>query len=255
MEKKINKKKIVKFAASGLLCTALTIGAGISVCDAQIDHYNELCPLNNVWGVEHQIWKINNDNDFTTNASLLKDGIIEDTVPAARIYTVPDGYSLAFDVKTGLSFYTKEVDGEIVDKILAEPIISVPSGYILEGTIGIKQTKVTDGDAIMITRDYYNYPEGSEPGDIVKKSDLELVGTNIEKYIEIKTGKVIEAVSPQFDKSVELPFGLLEGGNICHINGRLMYKIYDAQNNTYKIYDVQDYFKSQDVQEILSRSK
>ena len=249
MEKKINKKKIAKYVGAGLLCTALTIGAGIKVYDAQIDHYNEICPLNSVFGIEHQIWAIDNDNDFTTHASLVEDGIVEENIPAAIVYTAPDGYKLAFDARTGQSFYTKQVDGEIVDKIPAKPIIKAPSGYTLSGTNATKKKTVTDGDAIMITRDYYNYPEGSEPGDIVKKSDLELVGTSTEKYIEIESGKVIDV-----SLSTVLPYGLPEGGIFYRQLGRLMYKIYDDQNNIHIIYDVEDYIKSQDIQ-TLSRKK
>ena len=38
----------------------LTIG-GIEIKDNNVDHLNEYCPLNNLFGVEHQIDKINHD--------------------------------------------------------------------------------------------------------------------------------------------------------------------------------------------------
>jgi len=49
MEKKINKKNIKRYAATGLL--AASIVAGIAVNDGNIDHTKEVCPITRIMNV------------------------------------------------------------------------------------------------------------------------------------------------------------------------------------------------------------
>ena len=102
MEKKINKKKIVTYAAAGLLTATIATGIGLHIYDSNIDHYNEYCPLNQVFGVEHQVYAINNDHDVSTSAKYLEDGIMRFYGEAEEktIYVAPAGYTL----KNGVAF-------------------------------------------------------------------------------------------------------------------------------------------------------
>lgn len=54
MKKKINKKKIVTYAAAGLLTATITTGIGLHIYDSNIDHTQGLCPLTNYLGASHQ---------------------------------------------------------------------------------------------------------------------------------------------------------------------------------------------------------
>lgn len=83
MEKEINKKKIVKYAATALLTTSLVVCAG-GMYDASVNHDNEYCMLNYIFGLEHQANKINNGtNGFRYEAVY---------IPKGGLDTIPEGF-------------------------------------------------------------------------------------------------------------------------------------------------------------------
>lgn len=147
MKKGIDKKKIITYTASGLIAAT----AALHVADSTIDHYNVYCPLNYVLSVEHQVHKINDDCDVSTFAKYFEDGYI-DVSEEKAINSVAD---------ENIRAYTLSDDGSIGEEFSA----------IQENTI---TTRVYYPDAAIVVykRDVI-YPDGAQPGDIIKKSDLE----------------------------------------------------------------------------------
>lgn len=77
MKKNINKKNIKKFAGAALISTALVTGAGISY-ESSVNHDHEFCMLNYVFGLQHQVDKINNGiNGFRYTAVYVPAGVDE----------------------------------------------------------------------------------------------------------------------------------------------------------------------------------
>ena len=130
-ETKIDKKKIIKFAGAGILTGALVMGVGLHLYDANIDHLNEFCPLNNVFGLEHQVHEINN-NGLSMDAVAYDDSFINITAPAEErtIYTLPPGYILGEDGKG----YKYLADGtvECIKPIKTKDYVAA-DGYKLQG--------------------------------------------------------------------------------------------------------------------------
>lgn len=80
----MEKKNIKKYAATGLLAVAL-LGVGLDIKDAKVNHEEEWCPLNHIFGMQHQVNKINSGlNSFRFEAVL---------VPENKNEIVPEGYT------------------------------------------------------------------------------------------------------------------------------------------------------------------
>ena len=156
MEKKINKKKIVKYAAAGLLTVAL-VGTGIELhlYDSNIDHLNEYCPLNNVLGAQHQVHEVNNKY---------------------AVYGINAFYTANGEVQLVSAPMKKEIDGKIV--------YMAPSGYVLSDGKAVKTIKYTDVEkAIVITEGTLVYPEGAQLEDLIKKADIQVYDPKVVKVI------------------------------------------------------------------------
>lgn len=143
----MEKKKIVKYAAAGLLTTSLVIGVGLHLFDSNIDHLNEYCPLNSILGVEHQIHKINYD------------------------YSVY-GINAYYENETTSIEY---INPTTIQKEDGSTIYTLPAGYTLVNGVGVRI--VHKPERIVITQGTPVFPEGSQPGDIVKRSDIEIVNS------------------------------------------------------------------------------
>ena len=137
-EKSSKSGKIKRYAAYGLVSVCLLAGTALHIIDANIDHLHEYCPLNNVFGVEHQVGRINKEykNQGITARYVEDSYITEDIIQAIQ--------------------KTKD-DGTIV--------YSAPSGYSLEGGKAVKSiahygksivlSQSTDGNE---SKDYYGIP-------------------------------------------------------------------------------------------------
>lgn len=96
MEKKINKKKIVKFAAANILKVSLGVGIGVCICDSCIDHTLQLCPLSylpfgkfyqaeamvsdlNDKGFDDAIYAFGNDQEFDAEGHISGNNDLEVT--------------------------------------------------------------------------------------------------------------------------------------------------------------------------------
>lgn len=123
-KKKINKKNIIKYAGIGLVFAGMISLEAMSIYDAKVDHLEEYCPLNQIFGVEHQINEINNmQNEDGIHAYYAEDGLVK--IKSAPMQVIQDG----------------------------EVIYVAPSGYILANGEVIKNVRVTTGeDAIVITK-------------------------------------------------------------------------------------------------------
>ncbi len=128
-------KRRVKGACIGIASIAL-IGLciqGIEVCERNIDHVNEYCPLNGILGVEHQIEKIDAMGGYS--AYLLDDEYYKGDV-------------LFKETVNPYTYETKEGS-----------YLVAPEGYVLEGDKAVRTTISSDkityvgDDAIVVTQD------------------------------------------------------------------------------------------------------
>lgn len=123
------KRKIAKYAGISILAAALITGIGVEVYDASIDHYHEYCPLNNIFGIEHQIDIINNDGN--------EKGIYAHLESEKRGYIAPVGYELVGDraIKTTKTVINAQIiknkEGEVIG-------YAAPVGYELAGDKAVK---------------------------------------------------------------------------------------------------------------------
>lgn len=201
MEKKINKKKIVKYAAAGLLTAVLATGVGFEIYDSTIDHTQELCPLTNFLGDEHQYRQMINDY----KAKGIK------------------GFA-AYQHKL-----VSEADGSLVDAIPIAPTIENSNGILS-----------------------YSLPEGYY---LTRNCDGELcglpIGTKIGHFVlGVHEGEndIVALLEPwereMIGGSTLYPEGVSHYGEFFKITtpeGEIVekYRVYDAVNNIYNIYDVQ----------------
>ena len=119
---------VASIAVLGALCMQ-----GIEICDGNVDHVNEYCPLNSVLGVEHQIKKINAMSGYS--AYLLDDEYYKGDV----LYTET------------VNPYTYKTD--------EGTYFVAPEGYVLDGDMAVRTTISSDkityvgDDAIVVTKD------------------------------------------------------------------------------------------------------
>lgn len=57
----MEKRDIIKYAASSILAGTLAYGGGLVLVESQTDHLNKYCLLNELFGLEHQVDKINHE--------------------------------------------------------------------------------------------------------------------------------------------------------------------------------------------------
>ena len=60
---KIEKKRIKKFVGSAALMTALTLGGIVAINEHTVNHNDRICLLTKIIGYQHQVEKIDIDND------------------------------------------------------------------------------------------------------------------------------------------------------------------------------------------------
>lgn len=135
MKEKINKKKLVKYAATSLLLATISSGCGIAIHDSSIDHRNEICPFTKMTtsisdfnsrifniGIQHQIKQIEDEEhdevpkyqnrirNIEVNTSFNHEYMEYDykftkVLPVVNYnyetkeveFDVPDGYTLIYD--------------------------------------------------------------------------------------------------------------------------------------------------------------
>ena len=156
MEKKINKGNIAIFATAGLLTITIAAGVGLTICESNIDHLHEYCPFN-VIDAQHQVNKIN-------------DNYVEDGIRA--YYSHDDETTIYSDL------VRVEADGQVLEV--------APKGFIINGSQAEKNILLdSSGDVIVITQGTPIYPEGAEPGDIIKKSEIGVWDPEVVNVIEV----------------------------------------------------------------------
>lgn len=143
----MEKKKIAKYAAAGLLTASLVTGVGLHLYDSNVDHLNEYCPLNSILGVEHQIHEINNNYG---------------------VY----GINAYYENETTSKEY---INPTAIQKEDGSTIYTLPAGYTLVDGVGVRI--VHKPERIVVTQGTPVFPEGSQSGDLVKKSDIEIVNS------------------------------------------------------------------------------
>ncbi len=159
MEKKVDKKRIVKFAAAGLLTATLATGIGLHIYDSNIDHLNEYCPLNNIFGAQHQVHEINNEYAvYGINAFYAENG-------RAQLVSAP-----MISEKDGKTIYTAPIGYEL------------SNGQVVKN-VGFDELEKDKEDAIVLTSGTPVYPEGAQPGDIIRKSDIQVYDPQVVKLI------------------------------------------------------------------------
>ncbi len=123
---KINKNKIVKYAASALLTASIAISAG-GIYEASVNHDNEYCMLNHIFGLEHQANKINRGtNNFRYEAVYIPEGGLE-TIPYG--FTEYRGYYNQHVIEY-LSYYHGTFD------LLKDgSVYAVNDGFLVENAI------------------------------------------------------------------------------------------------------------------------
>lgn len=176
MEKKVDKKRVVKFAA-GLLTLAFGIGSGVHIYDSNIDHLNEYCPLNNVFGAQHQVHEINNEY---------------------AVYGINAFYAENGEVQLASAPKKTEKDGKIV--------YTAPIGYELSNgqivkNVGFEELEKDKEDAIVLTYGTPVYPEGTQPGDIIRKSDIQVYDPQVVKLIKANQENEMELTDQENDIS------------------------------------------------------
>ena len=83
---KIDKKRITKFIGSAALMTALTLGGIITINEYTVNHNDRICLLTKIIGPQHQVEKIDNDQDN------IKNGIFAEY--SEMYYEVPAEYTI-----------------------------------------------------------------------------------------------------------------------------------------------------------------
>ncbi len=123
-KKKINKKNIIKYAGIGLVAAGMLTLGTMSIYDNGVNHLEEYCPLNRIFGIEHQVSEINNNYS--------EEGI--------QAYCGEDGW-----VQIKSAPEEVQEDGEVIYIAL--------DGYMkLNGEL-VKNVRVTMGeDAVVITK-------------------------------------------------------------------------------------------------------
>ncbi len=134
MGKKINKKEIVVCAV--ILAICMGAGAvGVAMYDSNIDHLNEYCPLNNIFGVEHQIDLINDEYSikravYATNGEVtLVSGLTKIENDDEMVYAAPVGYTLS----NGQAKKTIKLNGVEEGIVIIEGVPVSSDGQVLNG--------------------------------------------------------------------------------------------------------------------------
>lgn len=137
---KINKDKIVKYAASALLTASIAISVG-GIYEASVNHDIEYCMLNHIFGLEHQANQINRGtNSFRYEAVYIPEGGF-DTIPDG--FTEYNGYHNQHVVEY-VSFYHGTYDS-----LKDGSVYAVNNGFLEENAIpSDERVEVYDHNAI-----------------------------------------------------------------------------------------------------------
>ena len=142
----MKKQKIKKYAGAVLLTVAL-LGVGVRVYDATIQHYFEWCPLNHIFGLKHQVNKINKgDHNFRYEARYVPEDIFE---------KIPAGYTdycvnCTVNVIEYVNYYR---DG--FRHLKNNATYAVDSGFLVENAIPFGEERIEVYDHI----DSYDEPK------------------------------------------------------------------------------------------------
>ena len=122
---KVKKNKIIKYGGASILVGAYFAYSGIKLYDFTIDHLHEYCPLNDYFGINHQLNVINNDKSN----------------PRYKAYYFENGKGKIY------SDYTDEY---------------IPEGFEIEGNRAYKEVSIGHSDLIVITDNTVVIPNDSD---------------------------------------------------------------------------------------------
>lgn len=170
-----------KFADFIAIATVITGIATAGITGAKIchntDHLTQYCPLNYVFGINHQINKVNHDyKGYGIQAYKVKDGTV--TLKTSYITVIED-------------------DGEETNYI--------PEGFHDENGEYVNNITLPFNGDIAITEGIPIFPEGAKPGDIVLIDDIEIIGPKLKRVIT-RPGKKIEPTEDMYDETIKQRF-------------------------------------------------
>ncbi len=170
-------KKFVNYVAIATIIAGLGVGAtGATVCH-NTDHLTHYCPLNNIFGIEHQINKVNHD--------YITDGI--------QAYKIENG---TVTLKTA-ALIIQEEDGRLARYL--------PEGFKNNNGEYEKEITVPFSGEIAITEGTPIFPEGAKPGDIVRRKDIGVLAPELIRVIS-RPGQAIEPTEDMYDETKRQKF-------------------------------------------------
>lgn len=169
--------KFADFIAIATVITGIATGmTGAKICH-NTDHLTQYCPLNYVFGINHQINKVNHDyKGYGIQAYKIENGTV--TLKTAALII-------------------QEEDGKIARYL--------PEGFKNNNGEYEKEITVPFGGEIAITEGIPIFPEGAKPGDIVLIDDIEIIGPQLKRVIT-RPGKKIEPIEDMYDETIRQRF-------------------------------------------------
>ena len=166
-------KKFVNYVAIATVIAGLGAGAtGAAVCH-NTDHLTHYCPLNNIFGIEHQINKVN--HDYITEGK--------------QAYKIENG---TVTLKTA-ALIIQEKDGKIARYL--------PEGFKNNNGEYEKKITVPFGGEIAITEGIPVFPEGA----IVRRKDIGVLAPELIRVIS-RPGQAMEPAQEIFDDEIKQRF-------------------------------------------------
>ena len=143
---KIELKRIKKYASSTLLVLAVVGSLVVAINEYTVNHNDNICLLTRIVGYQHQITKIN------TNEDNIKNGIFAAYSP--KLYSLPEDCILDFDGKV---CYKKEeshtaydVNNDNQPYTVQDNMITIAPAYELIPNIEIVKTEVNPPRRIVV---------------------------------------------------------------------------------------------------------
>lgn len=125
-KKRINGKRIAKYAGAGLLAAVLATGVGLGIYDTQVDHTQEICPITKLLSIPTAV---NGEYipDFTMGISLHQFPEMKKDYADKGIEDV----TISFGEQTKKVVDTQTVPPYIVTLEDGRQVYSAPAGYVL----------------------------------------------------------------------------------------------------------------------------
>lgn len=134
---KIELKRIKKYASSTLLVLAVVGSLAVAINEYTVNHNDNICLLTRIVGYQHQITKIN------TNEDNIKNGIFAAYSP--KLYSLPEDCVLDFDgkvcYKKEKTHIAYEVNNDNQPYTVQDNMITIAPAYELIPNIEIVKTE------------------------------------------------------------------------------------------------------------------